>query len=78
MFDFKEIGLDFWKVFKTILYGLIIAVAPAATQYLMGIDWNHIFSFLGPYSTVAAMFVTSVVAGVAGWFTPPPQSMKKD
>jgi hypothetical protein len=62
-----------FKNLQTVLYGLLLAILPAATQYLGAVNWDSVFSFLGQgYSTTVAMVVSSLVAGFIGWLTPPP------
>lgn len=47
--------LDMFKGWRTLAFGLALAVAPAALQYLGGVDWA---SYIGPN---AAFFVAGIV-----------------
>lgn len=49
-------GIEFMKGYRTIIVGLVLAIGPAALQYLGAVDWS---ALLGP---TGAFFVSGLVA----------------
>lgn len=50
--------LDMVKGFRTIIVGLMLAVAPSALDYLVNVDWNVM---LGPKGALAVSGVLMIV-----------------
>lgn len=59
------------KGWRTILTGLGIAIAPAAVNYLAGIDWTHV---VGP--NVAMLISGAVMVGMRLITNTPPTQSK--
>ena len=71
--------IDKFAGLRTFFVGLLMAVVPAATSYLGIVDWNSVFSFLGPhYSSVAAMVVGGLVMILMRSITSTPPLIRKD
>ena len=59
-------GVDLMKGYRTILVGLVLAIGPAALQFLGAVDWSGL---IGP---TGAFFVSGVVAILMRFFTTTP------
>ncbi|MCC0005156.1 MAG: hypothetical protein H6872_08365 [Methylobacteriaceae bacterium] len=59
-------GTDLAKGYRTILVGLVLAIGPAALQFLGAVDWSGL---IGP---TGAFFVSGVVAILMRFFTTTP------
>ena len=59
-------GTDLMKGYRTILVGLVLAIGPAALQFLGAVDWSGL---IGP---TGAFFVSGVVAILMRFFTTTP------
>lgn len=58
-------SMEMVKGLKTVIIGLLLAVGPAGTAFLLGVDW----SFLGP---VGAFVVSGIIMVVMRFFTTTP------
>lgn len=47
-----------WKGWRTVAYGLAIAIAPSALQYLVGIDWSKL---IGPNAALAMAGIGTII-----------------
>lgn len=60
--------MNFLKGWKTVIFGLLLAIAPAGLSYLAGIDWSHFLSpsfafFISGVLTLLLRVVTTTAIG---------------
>ena len=64
---------------RTLIVGFLVAILPAATQYFSIVDWNTVFSFLGPnYAPTVATLVSGLIMVVMRLLTTTPVNTKSD